>query len=132
MLHQNVSIVSENGRAVTMGNSSSIPNSVLVEMFNQRHGENATLEECVRRQRGKLIPDGYIPFPFRTNTPESYLDQLRSLVATYTYRSTIAYWNSRGVDFDTFMYIPEVDNITGEIHHDRADHCHLLKRIAGN
>ena len=36
----------------------------------------------------------------------------------------------QGVDFSSHLYVPEVDPITGLVHHDRADHNHLLKRIA--
>lgn len=34
------------------------------------------------------------------------------------------------VDFTTHLYVPEVDPVTGCARHDRADHNHLLKRIA--
>ena len=35
---------------------------------------------------------------------------------------------SEGVDFLTYLYIPENDE-TGEAFHEREDHCHILKRI---
>jgi len=78
-----------------------------------------------------LVPDGYQPYPFRANTPESYLDKLRSLAATQTFRQTIRYLQESGRDFATYIYIPDKDPNTGLPVHDRADHCHLLKRIAG-
>jgi len=81
--------------------------------------------------RNGLVPDGYEPFPFRANTPESYLDQLRTVAATLTMRHTIEHLKEMGRDFTKYVYIPEVDEETGHVHHDRADHCHLLKRIAG-
>ena len=36
---------------------------------------------------------------------------------------------SEGVDFSTYVYIPEIDSETGEAFHEREDHCHILKRI---
>ena len=36
------------------------------------------------------------------------------------------------MDFRHHMYVPEVDPTTGAQHHERADHCHLLKRIANH
>lgn len=39
-------------------------------------------------------------------------------------------WATKGVDFKHHLYVPETDKTTGELHHERADHCHLLKRIA--
>lgn len=64
------------------------------------------------------------------DTPESLLDKLRSVVATYQFRCDVQYWKDQGVDFSLYMYVPEVDPITGDFHHERADHNHLLKRIA--
>ncbi|KAK3750305.1 hypothetical protein QZH41_001769 [Actinostola sp. cb2023] len=36
---------------------------------------------------------------------------------------------AQGVDFRTYMYVPEVDPVTGDVYHEREDHCHILKRI---
>lgn len=80
--------------------------------------------------RGKLVPDGYSPYPYRADTPESLLDKLRSVVATYQFRSDVQYRKNKGVDFSQYLYVPEIDPITGDIHHERSDHNHLLKRIA--
>ena len=66
------------------------------------------------------------------NTPESNLDKLRSIVATYLYRHMIQGWKIEGIDFSMYMYIPEIDNVTGMEHHERSDHGHLLKRIASH
>ena len=38
----------------------------------------------------------------------------------------------QGVDFSTHLYVPEVDPVTGLVHHERSDHNHLLKRIASH
>ena len=39
---------------------------------------------------------------------------------------------SEGVDFSTYLYIPEIDAETGEAFHEREDDCHLIKRIWKN
>ena len=70
------------------------------------------------------------PYPFRKNTEESLLDKLRSLVATYTFRNGVRELQDEGVDFTKHLYVPEVDPVTSSVRHDRADHNHLLKRIA--
>ena len=89
-----------------------------------------SLEDAVTFIRGKLVPDGYTPFPFIRDTPESLLDKLRTVVATYQFRYDVQYWKDNGVDFSQYLYVSEIDPITGETHHERADHNHLLKRIA--
>lgn len=89
-----------------------------------------SLEDAVTFVRGKLVPDGYTPFPFRRDTPESFLDKLRSVVATNQFRHEVQYWRGNDADFSLYLYVPEVDAITGDTHHERADHDHLLKRIA--
>ena len=60
---------------------------------------------------------------------ESLLDKLRSVVATYTFRNIVRELQE-GVDFTQHLYVPEVDPVTDCVWHDRADHNHLLKRIA--
>ena len=91
-----------------------------------------SLEDAVTVVRGNLVPAGYSPYPFRRDAPESLLDKLRSIVATYKFRATIDYWRERGVDFSTYLYIPEVDPVTGEERHDRGDHNHLFRRAASS
>ena len=68
--------------------------------------------------------------PSKKDTPKGLLEKLRSPVATYQFRCDVQYWKDQGVDFSLYMYVPEVDPITGDFHHERADHNHLLKRIA--
>ena len=65
---------------------------------------------CIRQS---LTPTGYIPHTFRRNTPESYLDMLRSIVATYLYRDQIGQLKKENVDFSKFLYVPEIDVIMG-------------------
>lgn len=91
-----------------------------------------SLEDAITNIRSSLVPPGYTPYPFRTNTEESLLDKLRSVVATYTFRKWVQEFKEQGVDFSTHLYVPEVDPVTGLVHHERADHNHLLKRMAGH
>lgn len=84
-----------------------------------------SLEDAVTFIRGKLVPAGYTPYPFRTNTEESFLDKLRSIVATYTFRNAIMELKAEGVDFSQHLYVPEMDPVTGCVRHDRSDQNHL-------
>lgn len=93
-------------------------------------GCGLSLEDAITNIRGRLVPPGYTPYPFRTNTEESLLDKLRSIVATYTFRKKVEEFKAEGVDFSTHLYGPEVDPVTDLVHHERADHNHLLKRIS--
>lgn len=87
-------------------------------------------QETALTFRKTLVPHGFDFYPFRANTPGSYLDTLRSIAATLFYRASVEEWKEKGIDFSTYVYIPEVDPTTNTVHHDRADHGHLLKRIA--
>ena len=109
--------------------NSDIPVSVILEL-DQILASGLSLEDAITNLRGRLVPPGYNPYPFRSNTTESLLDKLRSIVATYTFRKRVAELKLQGVDFSSHLYVPEVDLVTGLVHHDRADHNHLLKRIA--
>ena len=59
------------------------------------------------------------------------LDILRTLLATYYYRDSIDHWKRQGRDFTHHFYVPEINAITNEVHYEKCDHGHLLKRIAG-
>ena len=72
-----------------------------------------------------------MPEPFKPHEPDNHLRRLRAVIATLRFRKTITDYESKGVDFRTHLYVPEIDRITQEPFHERADHCHLLKRIAG-
>ena len=60
------------------------------------------------------------------------MDKLQSIAATCKFRATVDYWKERGVDFSTYLYIPEVDPVTGEERHDRGDHNHLFRYAASS
>lgn len=114
----------------TAANHPAIPGEVILRLHNLRFAEGMTLEDAVTVIRGGLLPDGYEPYPFRKNTPESLLDKLRSIVATYMYSHTIKELQLEGIDFAHHLYVPEIDPHPGEEHHDRGDHNHIYKRIA--
>ena len=91
--------------------------------------DGLTLEDSITFLRQSLVPAGYQPYSFKVDTQENLTDKLKSLVATYRYRHRVAELKHQGVDFSTYLYIPEVNPVTGEVFHEREDHCHILKRI---
>lgn len=107
-----------------------ITDTVILQLHQLRTGDGLSLEDAVTNVRGNFVPQGYSPFPFRRYTPESLLDKLRSIVATYRFRVIVSYWKERGADFSQYLYVPEVDPITGEERHDRGDHNPLFRRMA--
>lgn len=118
-----------NGNPVTEIRDEAIPSSVIQELHNLCVTNNWAMEDAVTYHRNTLVPNGYAPNSFRPNIPESYLDKLRSLVATYRYRHRIQQFKEEGYDFSSYMYVPEVDPTTGAVFHEQEDHCHILKRI---
>lgn len=83
--------------------------------------------------RGSLVPEEYTPYLFRKEAVslESLLDKIRSFVAFCIYRDTIKILQKEGKDFVQHLYVPEKDPTYGKEHHERGDHNHILKRIAG-
>ncbi len=55
---------------------------------------------------------------------------MKALIATYTFREKMEEYSRHEIDFNNFFYVPTVDEITKDIHHQREDHNHVLKRIA--
>ena len=106
-----------------------IPNCVIEELHQLQTRDGMSFEDALTRMRGALVPPGYEPHPFRPKVLESLLDKLRSLVATYRYRHRIEELAADGVDLTCYLYVPEMDPITGDFFHEREDHCHILKRI---
>lgn len=122
--------MSHDGKPVTKNPISAIPTSVILDIHKMKVTDGMTFEAAVTSIRKNLVPAGQSPHPFRRNTPESFLDILRSVVATFLYRETIEKFKEEGVDFSIHMYVPEVDPIMGTPRHDRSDHNHLFRRIA--
>lgn len=51
-------------------------------------------------------------------------------MAIYLFRKKVADFTAAGVNFREHLYVPEEDE-SGEPQHEREDHNHVLKRIAG-
>ena len=106
-----------------------IPHAVITQLQDLQTDDGLTLEDSVTFLRQSLVPGGYQPYPFKVDTRENFTDKLKSLVATYRFRHRVEELKGQGVDFSTYLYIPEVDPVTGDVYHEREDHCHILKRI---
>ena len=50
----------------------------------------------------------------------------------YLFEKKVSIHCSEGVNFREHLYVPEVSEHTGEPQHEREDHNHVLKRIAGS
>ena len=87
-------------------------------------------DEAVQVVRNQLVPAGFTPLTWRPHIPETTLDMMKSIVATYIFRNMISAHQANGIDFNKFFYIPSVDTITNQDFHEREDHNHVLKRVA--
>ena len=58
---------------------------------------------------------------------EEKIDMLRAILAQFEYQYQVRLWDSKGVPFRTYMYVPEIHPITGEEFHKREDFAHVLK-----
>jgi hypothetical protein len=72
----------------------------IVELLN----EGLTFEDGVLFLRGSLVPEGYTSFPFRKDTPESYIDHVRSLMCTYILRNPVNKLKRQGRNFSKNLY----------------------------
>ena len=61
---------------------------------------------------------------------ETTSDCLKSLMVIYIFRKKIANFTAQEVNFKEHLYVPEIDE-NREPQHEREDHNHVLKRIAG-
>ncbi len=125
-----ISIVSDDGDVTVSNPVNGIPAIVIMDIHNMRIVQGLSWEDAISTVRQSLVFPGYIPFPFRKDTPESFLDMLRSIVATFLYRNKLEELKKEGADFSLYLYNPEVDEVMGTLRHDRSDHNHLVKRIA--
>ena len=123
-------LVGPDGKPIVALPNPDIPDDVIIQLNHLRTVDGMSLEDAITNIRGSLVPQGYSPCPFRRDTPESLLDKLRSLVATYKFRAIVSYWKERGADFSAYVYVPEVDPTTEGERHDRGDHNHLFRRMA--
>ncbi len=53
-------------------------------------------------------------------------------MAMYLFKKKVSMHCSEGVNFREHLYVPEISEHTGEPQHEREDHNHVLKRIAGS
>lgn len=96
-----------------------IPHDVITKLFDLQFEDNLSLQDAIANIRGSLVPDGYTPWPFKRDTPESMLDMLRFIVGTYEFCHTIkSLYEEFGADFTQHLYVPEVDPVTGTSHHE--------------
>ena len=122
--------VDQNGRPVVARRNKDIPDSVISDLHKLRHTHHMNMTDALKNMHSRMVPDGYTPYPFRTNVPESQVDMLKSIVATCVFKSTISYWKERDVDFSMYLYVPEVDPVTKTTRYDRGDHNHIFRRAA--
>ena len=92
--------------------SPDIPEEVLLKLHELQTVDMMSLQDAITSICGSRVPPGSTPCPFRRDAPESFLDKLRTIVATCKFRSALQHWKERGADFKTYLYIPETDPIT--------------------
>ena len=124
----NVSVTkNEQGNFIYMARNEQLfmPHETLVFVHNAiKNGDS--LQYCINEMRMLLGSE-----TFRSGIPESYIEKMRTIIATLYYKYMLQDYAAKGVDFIHHLYVPEVDSITMMEFHERADHGHLLKRIAG-
>lgn len=76
-------LVDQNGNPVTEAYDEAIPVAVITQLTHLQVAHGLTLEDAITCLHQKLVPNGYQLFPFKVDTPESFLAKLRSLVKTY-------------------------------------------------
>lgn len=104
----------------------------------------ATGDDCLKRLRLQMVPEGYSVEPWISGSiytssvemfkivnilgeEENDITMLRSILAQLEYAYQVKYWDNNGVPFRTYMYVPEVHPITKCEFHEREDFAHLLK-----
>lgn len=105
------------GTPIVRRPNDAIPRDLITGLFNLQVRDRLSLPDAIANIRGTLIPSGYTPWPFRRDTPESMLDMLRSVVATYEFKKTVkSFFEEFGADFTQHLYVPEIDPVTGISH----------------
>ncbi|KAI8511886.1 hypothetical protein Bbelb_109860 [Branchiostoma belcheri] len=107
-----------------------VPEDVRQKLHLLQEEDGLSFEDALHHIRKDLIPDGYTYHPWRAHIPETELDMLRSILATYKFRERVEELKGEGADFSKYLYVPEVDPITLKEHHEREDHNHIMKRLA--
>lgn len=98
----------DNGTPYAEIPSEYVPSSVLMDIVELLN-EGLTFKDGAIFLRGSLVLEGYTSFPFRKDTPESYIDHLRSLMSTCIYRNNVNKLKMQGRDFSRHFYVHEVD-----------------------
>ncbi|XP_066278595.1 uncharacterized protein [Branchiostoma lanceolatum] len=107
-----------------------IPAGVIGKLHDLQEQDGLSFEDALHHIRKDLVYEGYTYHSWKPHVPENEVDMLRSVVATYRFRARIGELKEGGVDFSSHLYVPEIDPTTGNTHHEREDHNHILKRIA--
>ena len=58
---------------------------------------------------------------------ESLNDKLRSILAQFEFKHRLHDWRDKGVDFTTYLYVPEIHPETDQVFCEREDEAHVLK-----
>ena len=66
-------------------------------------------------------------YTFETGEDETFGDKLRSVLAQMEFKYIIRSWDSKGVPFQTYMYVPEIHPILSKEFHEREDEGHVFK-----
>lgn len=66
-------------------------------------------------------------FLFIIGQPETTEMKLRAILAQVDYHHCIISWSQKGILFQAYMYVPEINTITGYDFHEREDEGHVLK-----
>lgn len=59
--------------------------------------------------------------------PENMTDQMKSILAQMEFTHEILSWESKGVQFCTYLYVPEVHPETHTVFCECEDEAHVLK-----
>ncbi|XP_072044001.1 uncharacterized protein [Amphiura filiformis] len=125
----------ENADGTPMVNKeSAVPAAIIDQIARLVEGGN-TMRSALEIVRSQLVPPNdegvheYQMSTWRPHCREDLTELMKTIVATYTYRQRLNEYVASGVDFRNYLYVPEVDEITGKVHHHREDHNHLHKRI---
>ena len=59
--------------------------------------------------------------------PEDMTDQMKSILAQMEFAHEILSWESKGVQFHTYLYVPEVHPETHTVFCEREDEAHVLE-----
>ncbi len=102
-----------------------IPSDILQQIDNISNTQGVDFEAAVAVVRRELLSPDYEPFPYRSGRDETHLDKMRSIIANYKLRAVIEELKTEGVDFSTYLYVPEIDPISHDTIHERGDHNHI-------